>query len=470
MLPGNALAQTALDFRTAQAAMDASSAGTAAASAEVRAAEHQAAAVARPYRPTVTASASLIAYQKTLSLDLTGPKARIEGDLDSYLGSLQGQFPPAFATIVQAVTGRIEQAIPGLLSAVPDRYDYTLRDTVVRPNLTAVMPLYTGGALEAVRDAAKAQVMLAQGARDVARQADTVRLAQVYFGAQLATALAGSARQTLQSAERHLVNARALEREGVSPRSVTLQAIVARDAAQRGLERAERDRAVALVSLRRLTGRTSEMLSTPLFVNRTRVPQGEAASPGNGQAMIARGAEAAAAAGERLARSTTRPSAFAFGSVSASPEQSMPADPDWVVGVTLRVPLMTAVNRRELVAAAVARREAARLRATQADDRVASEVESSRVLVEHAQRAFLSMDSSLAAASENLRTKEIAFREGEGTAAQVTDAQSALALAQAQRATAAYEYDLALAALMAASGTPERFADFAEDPSRLTIP
>ena len=148
----------------------------------------------------------------------------------------------------------------------------------------------------------------------------------------------------------------------------------------------------------------------------------------------------------------------------------MPVDPDWVVGVTVRVPLMTAVNRRELVAAAVARRQAARLRAEQTDDRVAGEVESSRLLVENARRAFLSMDSSLAAAAENLRVNEIAFREGEGTAAQVTDAQTALALAQTQRATAAYEYDVALAALLAISGSPGRFADFAEDPARLTIP
>lgn len=469
-IPTGALAQQPLDFRAAQAAMNASPAGTAAADAEVRAAEHQAEAVAHLYRPTVTASASLIAYEKTLGLDLSGSKMRVESEIDSYLASLSGQCPPAFASIVEAVTGRIGAAVPGLLSAIPDRYDYTARDTIVRPNLTAVMPLYTGGALEAVRDAANAQVVLAMGVRDVARQADTVRLAQVYFGAQLADVLAGSARQTLQSAERHLNNARAMEREGVIARSVTLQAIVARDAAQRAVERAERDREMARLALVRLTRRPAQELATPLFVNPAPVPESEATSGSNGQALLTRGAEQAAAASERLARSTTRPTAYAFGSVSASPQQSMPVDPDWVVGVTVRVPLMTAVNRRELVAAAVARRQAARLRAEQTDDRVAGEVESSRLLVENARRAFLSMDSSLAAAAENLRVNEIAFREGEGTAAQVTDAQTALALAQTQRATAAYEYDVALAALLAISGSPGRFADFAEDPARLTIP
>jgi hypothetical protein len=51
----------------------------------------------------------------------------------------------------------------------------------------------------------------------------------------------------------------------------------------------------------------------------------------------------------------------------------------------------------------------------------------------------------------------------------VTDAQTALGLARAQRATAAYEYDLSLAALLAASGHSERFADYAEAPDRQTV-
>ena len=82
-IPTGALAQQPLDFRAAQAAMNASPAGTAAADAEVRAAEHQAEAVAHLYRPTVTASASLIAYEKTLGLDLSGSKMRVESEIDS---------------------------------------------------------------------------------------------------------------------------------------------------------------------------------------------------------------------------------------------------------------------------------------------------------------------------------------------------------------------------------------------------
>ncbi|MBB4660397.1 hypothetical protein GGQ59_002949, partial [Parvularcula dongshanensis] len=47
--------------------MEATPAGTVTAEANLRAAEHQAKAVAHLYRPTVIASASVIAYEESLS-------------------------------------------------------------------------------------------------------------------------------------------------------------------------------------------------------------------------------------------------------------------------------------------------------------------------------------------------------------------------------------------------------------------
>lgn len=467
-----ALAQTALDYRTAETAMEATPAGTVVAEADLRAAEHEAKAVAHLYRPTVIASASVIAYEKSLSLDLTGPKEQILDGAQSYLGGLPGQYPPVYADIVALIAGRIGQALPGLLAPIPDQFDYTQRDVVVRPNVTAIMPLYTGGALEAVSDAAKAQVTLAQGGRELARGANSVRLAEAYFGAQLARQLEVSSRQTLTSAEQHLGNVRAMEREGVVPHSLTLEAVVARDAAKRANDRARRDADMAQLALARITGTANPAPSTPLFVNATPLPPLTAWTddvPRNGQIAMAEGAEQLAAAGERAAQATMRPSVYAFGSVNAVRKQSLPVDPDWIVGATVRIPLVSAVNRRELVAAAQARREAARLRAADARTRTEGEIEKTWLMADNARRAYNSIASSVAAAEENLRVKQIGFREGVGTAAEVTDAQTALGLARAQRATAAYEYDLSLAALLAASGHSERFADYAEAPDRQTV-
>ncbi len=65
----------------------------------------------------------------------------------------------------------------------------------------------------------------------------------------------------------------------------------------------------------------------------------------------------------------------------------------------------------------------------------------------------------MAAAEENVRVQTVAFREGEAPISAVIDAQSDLASVRAERISAAYEYDLALAALLAASDRPDEFTD-----------
>ena len=468
------LAQSGMSYEAAQVAMSAHSPGAEAAALEVEAAEDQAKALSSLYRPTVIASASVIAYQKTLSVDLSDTKQRILEDTGQFLDTLPDQFPQAFTSIVNLVSGRIEEAVPGLLAPLPDELRYRAKDVVVRPSLTALMPLYTGGALEAVQDGAAAGVLIARGGQRTTASVNQVQLAQRYFGLQLAQSLVASAQNRLAANERHLANTRAMEREGILPRSTTLEVTVLRDASQRDLQMAEREERLARLSLSRLTGRRVEALATPLFVNRSPLPpltefMQVAEINGNGQADLAQGQVQIAEAGERLARAAMLPRAYAFGSYSVDTQSNVPTEPDWLVGATVSLTLVSPVQRRRLVAAASARREAARAQQRAAQDRVAGEIERSHAMTEGARSIFLSMDSSLVAARENLRVHEIAFREGVGTASRLLDAQALLATAETQRASAAYEYDLSLAALLAASGNPETFTDYTRRDDRMFI-
>jgi outer membrane protein TolC len=74
------------------------------------------------------------------------------------------------------------------------------------------------------------------------------------------------------------------------------------------------------------------------------------------------------------------------------------------------------------------------------------------------------------AAEENLRVHEIGFREGEDTASQLIDARNVLSLAQTQRIASAYEYVVALSALLAASNRGDSFRDYLLRPDRITAP
>ena len=69
--------------------------------------------------------------------------------------------------------------------------------------------------------------------------------------------------------------------------------------------------------------------------------------------------------------------------------------------------------------------------------------------LETARQQYVLLDSSITQAQENLRLQELAFREGQATSLDVIDARLGLGGAQVERAQAAYQYDVALAQLLA---------------------
>ena len=142
-----------------------------------------------------------------------------------------------------------------------------------------------------------------------------------------------------------------------------------------------------------------------------------------------------------------------------------------MVGIGVQFTLISNIDRREMLSAAESRQRSAD-RAKEAAERTArQEITRAWNQTELARQSFLSLESSLVAARENLRVQQISFREGVGTATDVISAQTALSQAEAQRVAAAFEYDLALAALLAASSRDDEFAQhMAQAEHRLTPP
>ena len=76
-----------------------------------------------------------------------------------------------------------------------------------------------------------------------------------------------------------------------------------------------------------------------------------------------------------------------------------------------------------------------------------------------AREQYVSLDATLALADEVVRVRTRAFDEGFGTSLEVVDAQLTLQGARLQRLLAAYEFDVALAELLEATGESARFSD-----------
>lgn len=412
--------------------------------------------------PIVSLSANWLRYQKTFDVSLGGVRNRVGSDINQFLGDLPGQLPPALQPAASLVGQHVGQALPGLLGAIPDSLSVTARDTVLRPALTAVWPFYTGGADQAVRHTAQAGVALAEATRDGVQTLAQLELVRAYFGLQAATQLRASSEETLAALQARTHDVQRMEVHGVLPHARVLEMQVARDAAQRNVDRARLEQDAARDTLARLLGTAARVApASPLFVRAEPLPPVAeflaSAEHKRPQVRTAQAQGAAAAAARQLAESAWRPQAYLFGSYNFNRHQAVPIDPDWMVGVGVRFTLVSNVDRNAMV-------EAAQLRQQAADDAVAAAQRQSGVDVtrawnqaELARRSFLSLESSLAAARENLRVQETSLREGVGTSSDVISAQSALSLVQTQRVATAYEYDLALAVLLATSGRDDEF-------------
>jgi outer membrane protein TolC len=73
---------------------------------------------------------------------------------------------------------------------------------------------------------------------------------------------------------------------------------------------------------------------------------------------------------------------------------------------------------------------------------------------------FDTLARSIALAQENIRVRTLAFREGLATTLEVVDAEVQLSRARIERAAAAYQFDVALAEMLEASGQADRFDEY----------
>ena len=462
---------TALSFDAAQLRFDRSSRAISAADHGVDAAKAGADAVRTLHRPIVTASAQYLVYQKTLSVDVTGEKSAALGNTQDFLAAFPRSVPPAFQQIASEISGRLSQALPGLFDAIPDQLSYRFRDEVFRPTVQAALPIYTGGAIPAVQRAAQGGVAMAEGRRAQVVDLARLNLIRAYFGQQAAAGLLEAARRSRDALDKIVSDSRKLEAAGVIPHARTLEVQVARDTAERTYQRAELSSATARDELARLLDLDTVVPTTALFVQTRPLAPVETFLGSEGSAPEARTADAGrqiADAGVALARSRRLPQAYAFGEYNLNRSNALPIEPDWIAGVGVRYTILSNIDRRRTEDAARAQAAAAADTAAEARRIATSATIRAYNLVEGARRSFVLLDSSIAAARENVRVQSVAFREGEGTATPVIAAQAALDTAEAQRIAVAYEYDLALAGLLASASRLDAFGShFARADQRL---
>ena len=415
-----------ISFDTATTRLNSVSDSLAAGAAQVRVREAQASAVATLRRPEVTLDLKELDFQKSLALSTGG-------------------------------------AGPAL--GLPPTLNLETGGWRFRPFVIATMPLYSGGAIAATQHAAKAGIGQARADAAITAQSVTVQLVQAYFGQQLAAVALAVRADARAGLERHFQDALKLEKQGLASRSQALQAEVARDDSERDLQKSINDFATAKAYLRNLL-RIDTVLTptTPLFVvSGPLAPLDvflDAADKNHPQVAKFEAIGDQARAGVRLERAKQLPQVYLFGQYDLYKREALFTEPDYIFGIGLKFTLLSSTSRTQQVNAARAVEQVAAAGLMQTRNDLATATTRAYNDLDSARSQFLLLDSAIASSRENLRLQQLSYREGLATSLDVIDARLRLSGVLLQRANAAYQFDVTLAQLLAASGQADRFARY----------
>jgi outer membrane protein TolC len=354
--------------------------------------------------------------------------------------------------------------IPGLSSALPP-LGVTIQDQEFwKANVSAVLPLYTGGRISAARAAASLELQAAteQGRRTEHELHST--LVRRYFAVPLAAQVQTARAAAHAGARQHFQHALRLETEGLISAAERLHAEVAEAEAARALRQADRQLEMAQTAL-------------ALFLNIEQLPAISTSLPqpspdlhldrqqlraqSRRQHPILGALEAnrlLAAEGTRVEQGRLQPEIFAFGRRELVPSDLTLLEPEWAVGLGLNFSLLDRSDR-------INRIRAARLRERQVSaltEQVARDLETlteSLVLeVISAAEQYATWSRMEELARENLRVRQSAFTEGLATSLEVVDARSALAQVETAKAASSYQYTVSNALLAEATGSIALFS------------
>ena len=422
-----------MDYPTALQHMTAASDRLAASRLAVDSAAQQRRAVERLGGPSVSLGAAAYAYNANLDVDLN--------PLGQALPGIAAQLPPQLSGLVAQ------------LPHLPASYTLNRHKTDATASVNAVWPLYMGGATSAARSLADARTHEAQA--DSTRAGDELAslLVQRYFGAQLARRAAVLREAALHSIEQHDAAAQKMLDAGVIAKVERLQARSALEEARKNAQKARDDADLAATALTR-TARANETVqaTSPLFVISQPV---EPLDYFIDTALARHPALAKVAATAATQEALRRPQVFAFGQ-----REIKSGNADWVAGIAVRWTLWDSIDRNALAASSQAQIEQAARTDAQARSDIALLVEKNWLALEQARRQYFAQQAGVDLSAEVLRLREAGLREGTSTTLDLIDAQLNHAKVQTERAQAAHDYVLALAALLESSGLSEEFANY----------
>ncbi len=408
--------------------------------------------------PRVDLNVRAYAFRNELDIPLGAVKNNLEQSLTNGLNNKIDEFNLDQA-IADPLKESLKQPIQDGVGLIPDSSNVVLRDEVIRPTISVMMPLYTGGLTRSAKEIASIQAGRSELSNQQQQDTQRLELIQAYFNVQLQKQLLEAARFNSNAMQQHYRNALKMEQQGFISKGQRMQFEVARNNADRTQQNTQANLNAALFQLNNfLQDSHITELSTPLFVNR--------AEPQNVNILLSSFSQNSplikkmkmdtelAKANVKAQQATKRPNVFAFG------EYSLDENQNWIVGVAARYNLFSGIDKNKNIQAAELNRHAAELMTARTQQEIESLIYKSFSEAVSAQQSDLLLQRNLKAAQENLRIQELSFKEDVGTATQVIDAQNMLSGLKAEMALNAYKYIMSLATLLQSHGSITEFPDY----------
>ena len=407
--------------------------------------------------PRVDLNVRAYAFHNELDVPLGALKNNLEQTLTNGLNDKIDKTLPS--DLAAPLKDSIQQPIRDGVGLIPDSSQVVLDDQVIRPTVSVMMPIYTGGLTSSTKEIANIQAQRSELTNEQQQDIQRFELIQAYFNAQLQKKLLDSSRFNLQAMQQHYNHALKMESQGFISKGQRMQFEVAQNNAQRVYQNTEANLRSSLFKLNNLIQSDDITdLSTPLFINQQNNQNLTALLKSyQDQSSLIRKMHMdtqLANANVKAQSAAKKPNVFAFGEYSLDDKQN------WIVGVAARYNLFSGIDKNKTVHAAELQRYASELMTERTKQEIETTIYTSFNEASSAQQSHVLLQQNVKAAQENLRIQQLSFKEDMGTATQVIDAQNALNSLQSEMALNAYKYVMSLATLLQSHGSIDQFQSY----------
>lgn len=405
------------------------------------------------FMPRVTVKGAYTHFRKDVKIDLNDLKVGFSGALGNILSN------PDIASVLAPYLPIIQGGLSSLLG-VDLSYTLQRRNTAFLGG-DITLPIFAGGKIWTANRAAKINEERTQLQSRQMRSALIVEMVERYFGVELARRAVAIREEAMSVVAQHLHDVALLEKEGMAVESERLYAEYRLAEAERDLQRAQLQLETAQQALRTSLGvENSYTPSTPMFLLSEIEPLDyfrDMAILNNPQIGEMGKVRELARMNLRLHRADFFPEVAAMGGMIFCNHQLTSLAPRMAVGIGLNFKIFDGLSREFRYSSARLQLHRVAALEHKAEQDILLLVEKFYNTVQSVLATVASVERSERFAEEFLRAKRAAFREGMATSTDVVDATLNLSRAKLEKVQTAYEFEVALARLLEASGMSETF-------------